>query len=789
MYISLNWIKDYVNLDGIDVNELINKFTLSCAEVEGVEKKGENISGIIAAKIEKVEDHPNSKKLHLLKVNTGKEVVDIVCGAPNVAEGIIVPLATIGAQVGDITISKATVGGYDSYGMCCSAKELGISDDHSGLYIFEEGTPVGVDVKEILDIEDVVFEVDNKSLTNRPDMWGHYGIAREISAITGRELKPLLLWDGETNGKKLDITVNTDKCYRYTSATMGNITRKVSPINMQIRLYYAGMRGVNFLADVTNYVMLELGQPMHAFDNAIVDNIQVNELVEETKFVTLDSQERMLPAHTMVIASDNKPVAVAGVMGGENSEITDDTTSVLIESACFDGTDVRKTATRLGLRTEASARYEKMLDTQLTETALRRFMQIVVANDEHAEVTSDITDVVKFTYPEVVIDIDKAYIDKYIGISIPEEKILSILRSLTFYVEVTGAGKYRVTAPSFRTTKDIQGKADLIEEITRVYGYDNIPATSTTQSVVPVLQDKSVDLDYDTKYLLATRYNYSEVHTYIWNDYNTCNELGINPPSYMDIVNALQKDNNKLRSTIIPSLIKVVMDNKNDLMGEVKAFEIGRVVAGVNADNLCIEEKSLGIVNASRSSMQDTLMNVKEAVDCIFADVVKSKVEYVRSDIEDDLICPVNYYRIVANNINLGYIGIVSPKIARKIDPKMTIAVCEINYTKIREVKAREYKFEKIYKHPGTELDFNFEIPKTMLYADVEKIANSVKTDLIYTVGLTDIYKAEGSEYANYTLHYTVVAEDHTLTGTEIEEFHTEVINTFKSNNINLKQN
>ena len=335
MYISLNWIKDYVDLDGINVEELINKFTLSCAEVEGVEYKGRDLSGIITAKIESVADHPNSKKLHLLKVNTGKDIIDIVCGAPNVREGIIVPLATIGAKIGDVTIDKATLGGFDSFGMCCSAKELGISDDHSGLLVFDEKTPIGVDVKDVLDIEDVVFEVDNKSLTNRPDMWGHYGIAREIAAITGRQLKQIPVWDGNGSGEELNISVNTNKCYRYTSATMGNVTRKISPINMQIRLYYAGMRALNFLADATNYVMLELGQPMHAFDNSIVKNIQVEEVKNDTEFVTLDSQTRVLSKGTMVIASDNKPVAIAGIMGGENSEITDSTNSVLIESACF----------------------------------------------------------------------------------------------------------------------------------------------------------------------------------------------------------------------------------------------------------------------------------------------------------------------------------------------------------------------------------------------------------------------------------------------------------------------
>ncbi len=787
MYISLNWIKDYVDLDGVDLKELINKFTLSCAEVEGYEVKGENISGIITARIESVADHPNSKKLHLLKVNTGEGIVDIVCGAPNVREGMIVPLATLGARIGEITIGKANLGGYDSFGMCCSAKEIGISDDHSGLYEFEEGTPIGLDIKEILDIDDIVFEVDNKSLTNRPDMWGHYGIAREIAAITGRTLKPLILWDGKGNGKELDISVNTDKCYRYTSATMNNITRKVSPANMQIRLYYAGMRGVNFLADVTNYVMLELGQPMHAFDNSIVDNIQVEELTDETEFTTLDSMSRTLPVGTMVIKSNNKPVAVAGIMGGENSEIKDVTNSVLIESACFDGSDVRKTAIKLGLRTEASARYEKMLDTNLTETALRRFMQIIIENDENAIVSSDITDIIKYNYPEVKIEITKSYIDKYIGISIPKTTIVNILESLEFKVRDLGNDSLEVKAPSFRTTKDIKGKADLVEEITRVYGYDNIPATSTMQAVTPVKQDKLIDLEYDIKYALASRYNYSEVHTYIWNDFETNNYLNIKPKSYIRIINSLQKDNDEIRSTIIPSLIKVVIDNKNDYAGEVSVFEIGRVVEGLRADGLVDEHKKLGIVKASKGTMQTTLLSIKEAIDYIFANVIKSKVQFVKTDIENDLICPINYYQIVAQGQSLGYIGIVNPKVSKKIDNKINIAVAEVDFGKLKELEEIIYKFEKVNKFPGTELDFNFEIPKDMNYSDIEKIATNMDTELKYAVSLTNMFRAEGSDYINYTLHYSVVAEDHTITGEEIEIFHKLVINTFKENGLNLK--
>ncbi|MBQ9791920.1 MAG: phenylalanine--tRNA ligase subunit beta, partial [Clostridia bacterium] len=395
MYISLNWIKDYVDLEGIDIMNLINnRFTLAVAEVEGVEVKGANLTGVVTAKIVSVADHPNSKKLHLLKVDKGDEVVDIVCGAPNVREGMIIPLATLGAKIGDITISTATLGGCVSNGMCCSAKELGISDDHSGLYEFDADTKIGVDVKSILPIDDIVFEIDNKSLTNRPDLWGHYGIAREIAALVHRPLKKLSLCEEDVSKlPSLDIKVTSDTCFRYTSATMNNITKKYSPMEMQIRLYYTGMRGINMLADVTNYVMLELGQPMHAFNNALVQNIQVENVTKDTEFTTLDNEKRVLPKDTMVIKGNGEISAIAGIMGGLDSEITLDTNSVLIESACFESSKVRKTAISLGLRTEASSRYEKSLDPELTMIALKRYMYLVKSIDSGANITSSITDV------------------------------------------------------------------------------------------------------------------------------------------------------------------------------------------------------------------------------------------------------------------------------------------------------------------------------------------------------------------------------------------------------------
>jgi len=788
MYISLNWIKDYVNLDGIDLKELINKFTLSCAEVEGVEEKGVNLSGVVTAKILSVNEHPNSKKLHLLKVDAGTEVLDIVCGAPNVREGLIVPLAKIGANVNGINIDKAKVGGYDSYGMCCSAKELGISDDHSGLFEFEENTKIGVDVKEILDIDDIVFEVDNKSLTNRPDMWGHYGIAREISALTGRELKPLQIYDGNGEGDNLDIKVNSKTCNRYTGVTMANITKNISPVNMQIRLYYAGMRGINLLADITNYIMLELGQPMHAFDNNLVKSIEVSDLAEDTKFVTLDNTERVLPKNTMVIKSNNEVVAVAGVMGGLDSEIVDTTNSVLIESANFDAYSVRRTAINLGLRTESSSRYEKSLDPEMTMLALKRYMYLVKEIDNGAIITSSITDIYNNNYDKITIEIDKNFIDRYIGIDIPMDKIKHILTSLQFVVTDLGDNKLSVDVPSFRATKDISNKADLVEEISRIYGYDNIDPQSTLQEVEPVKLNPFIEHEYNIKYALASRYNLNEIHSYVWYDYETNKQLGIDPKSAIRIVNSLQKDNDKIRSTMVPTLLKVALDNKNQL-NNFGIFEIGKVVQSVNKENNLVNENaSLGILlynkNADESSM---LMELKNMVEYVALNVVKTAIKFVPATPDDNYISPANYYEIKSNENTLGFIGMVHPKTKNNIEKGCSIVVAEVDFDKLIAQEKVETTFEKISKYPKTELDFNFLIEKDKHYSEIEHIATSIESELSYKVSLIDIFEKPEDEYKSYTLRYILESFDRNITANDIETFHSTVIETFKQNNINLK--
>lgn len=789
MKVSINWIKDFLDLSNVDIEKAISKFTMSVAEVEGIEYKGKDIEGVITAKILEVEPVPNSKKLHLLKVDAGSETLQIVCGAPNVRVGLVTALAKVGAKLGEINIGKAKLAGIDSYGMCCGGDEIGISDDHSGIVELDENTPIGVDIKTVLDIEDIVFEVDNKSLTNRPDLWGHYGIAREFAALTGRKLKelPVQAEKDFDNLKKVKIDVSSKDCYRYTSACMENITKKQSSLNMQIRLFYCGMRGINLLADVTNYVMLELGQPMHAFDNKIVDNVQVFDLDKDTNFKTLDSTDRTLQKGSMVIATNNNPVALAGIMGGENSEITDETTSVLIESANFDAYKVRTTATSLGMRTEASARYEKSLDPELTKTALLRYVYLVKQLDSEAKISSNITDVYTKKYPKLEVSLNKEYIDNFVGIDIDEETILNILQSLEFKLLENKNGTYKFAVPTFRATKDINGKADLVEEITRIYGYDNITPKSIVQDVKPALLDKTIKLEYDTKYTLAQRFDLNETHSYIWYDLATNNLLKIEPSSVIRCVNSINKDNDKIRNTIIPSLLKVVVDNKNTLT-DFGTFEVGRVVKQITKDNLADETKSLGVVLYSKqNSIQTQLLKIKEILNYLFDYIFKMDLNLNLCEPEIKYYHPKNYYQIIVNNVVVGDIFAIHPASTENIESGCSVVGFEINFTELAKNVFNEVKFEKISKYPTTKLDFNFLIPKTSLYKDIIEYAKNIDTNLNYKVSLLDIYENPNEEVKSYTLHYEVNSLEKTLTTEDIETFHKAVINKFKENGIELK--
>ena len=594
MYISMNWINDFVDLKGINLEELINRFTLSVAEVEGTIKYGENIKNVITAKIVEIEKIESSDKLRKVKVDNGKEIVTCVCGAKNIKIGDIVPFAQIGSMVNGIEIKQVQMAGETSNGMCLSEKELGISEDHSGVMVFDSNTKLGVNVKQLLDIDDTVFEIDNKSLTNRPDLWGHYGIAREIAALTGRKLKNIEVENLEeyNNLKEVRAEVeDKEKCYRYTAIEVENITSKKFDINKRIRLYYCGMRSINLLVDLTNYIMLELGQPMHAFDKKLVNKIKVKSIENDIEFKTLDDVTRKVDKGTLKICNNDEPIAIAGIMGGANSEITDSTNSLVLESANFDSVCIRKSTVELKLRTDASAHYEKSLDPEITDIAIKRYIKLLKENDKDIKISSKLTDIYVNKYPTIKIKITRQYINSRIGTDLSLNKIKEILSSLEFEIEENGE-ILTVKVPSFRATKDISIKADLVEEIARIYGYDNIEPQTKNQPLRIVEIDDEKKTENTIKDLLAIKYGLSEIHTYIWYDRKKNKELNLEVnENNIKLANSLNANFNVLRESVIPSLLYTLSENIK-YYPNVNIFECGRTFEYPNKGEECIENKN-----------------------------------------------------------------------------------------------------------------------------------------------------------------------------------------------------
>ncbi len=796
MYISINWIKDFVDLDGIDVEKLIYKFTMSTAEVEGITKHGQDVEGVIVAQILSVENVPNSKKLHKLMVDTGKEKLQVICGAPNVKEGAKVALATVGGKVGGMEITQATLAGEVSNGMCCSEKELGISDDHSGIIILDDDAKVGEDIKNIIPIDDIVYEVDNKSLTNRPDLWGHYGIAREIAAITGRKLKPLDVENLELYKDLEQLKINVERqkekqlCLRYSALRVENVTKKQASWKMKVRLYYCGMRSINLLADMTNYIMMELGQPMHAFDNRIVSQVEIKTLKEDAEFTTLDGQVRKLDKGTLMIHNEKEPVAIAGVMGGLASEIEDDTTSLFLESANFDAVQIRKTASKIDLRTDAAAHYEKTLDPELTELAVARFIKVLKDEDKDIKVTSRFSDVYVEKYPHITIDINKPYIDKSIGKVLPMEEVLTTLKNLEFGLKVDGEN-ITIDVPSFRATKDVSQKADIIEEIARIHGYDNIEPETNLWAITPVAKDPVRELEYATKELLASKYGMNEVHSYVWYNTEQNQELGIKVRDNLKIVNGIVKLDNTLRREMAPTMLYAV--NKNmKYMSDVRVFEIGRTFDynfdGKDAD----EHKVLGMAIAStKMSEKEIAYEAKSMVDSIIKINKNMDVEYRNiENVEHNWMHPVNSFEILVNGTSLGYISVVHPKVKDAINTKSSIVVVELRIDLLGEMVKREINYKEISKYQTVTFDLSLIVDKDTKYADIEKAIKSAKMKYLMEYSLVDIYESVEKLIGKktVTVRFTIGSYEDTLTKEQIDAEREIVLSALKENGMYINE-
>ena len=788
MFLSMNWISDFVDLSGLDKLALIQQFSLSTAEVENdIFFKGSDISGVVVAEIMSVEAHPDSKKLHLLKVDAGDgALTNVVCGAPNVRVGMKTAFAKVGAQIGEITIAPRKLAGYTSNGMCCGEAEIGISDDNSGIMEITDDIPNGTDLKAVYEIDDIVFEVDNKSLTNRPDLWGHYGIAREFAALAGRPLKPLDTEDLRVYDalKKVDLKIEDPLCYRYSCLQVENIKRSVSPVNMRIRLYYCGMRAINFLADLTNYLMLEMGQPMHAFDSRKVEKIRIKRFDKPFEFQTLDGVKRHVDENTLMICNDNTPVAIAGIMGGLDSEIVEDTTTLTLESATFDAASIRKSTVRLAHRTDASMRYEKSLDPEMTDVAIARFLNLLKKYDNEVQVVSALTDETAFRYDTVELNFDKSFVDRYTGIEIDNGTIVKTLESLGFAVREEN-GVFDVVVPSWRATKDVTMKADIIEEITRIYGYDNFAVHTTRSPLYPVRMDEVKRNEEKIKDILVKRYNLHELHSYVWAYNDELKNLGIEVEDNIKLLNATNPNIETIRNAMIPTQLCQVKTNVG-FAPDFGIFEIGRVVTGMTEDDLVVEKKKLAVTLYSKTQDVKTLYFALRDMLAVIADDVKhTPLTFAASEPAHAFEHPVNRNTILMNGTEIGMMGIVHPEIGRKIDKKAAIVFAEIDMQAFGEQENASILYAEPSKFPPMDYDLSVVVPKGVLFADMRTCWENEGAGILRGVRIVDSY--DTSVFHSETMRFEFSSNERTLSSAEVQEIMNRIIENLKAINVTLR--
>jgi phenylalanyl-tRNA synthetase beta chain len=784
MLISQNWLQDYVNLDGLDVKDIWNRFTLSTAEVEDITRVGQDIKNVVVGRVEKVQPHPNSEKLTICQLDAGNGLIQTVCGAPNIKEGLLVPFALEGGSIRNLDkVSKTTVQGIESFGIACSPFELGISDSHEGVMVLEGDYAPGTDIKEIIDIDDIIIEIDNKSLTNRPDLWGHYGIARELAAIFKRELAPLEIEEGLENSGLPDMDIRVldkEKCYRFSGLKIDGIREKNAKINMQTRLYYCGMRPISLLVDLTNYIMLELGQPMHAYDKRLIEGFIVKSPTEAFKFKTLDSIERTIPEDVLMICDqDNNPVGIAGIMGGENTEVRADTEGILLEAANFEGSSLRKNSTRLGLRTEASARFEKMLDPYMTTLSIKRFVKLLKEVQEDIVIASNLTDVVARSYDPVKISVNRNFINKYIGHGISDQQIIETLKSLEFEVVKEG-DTFNIDVPSFRATKDVSIGADIIEEISRIYGYDNIMPETIEVPLEPLEYNEARLADHRIRDLLSEKFGMSEVNSYIWYDETFNSSIGIPQRGNVKILNPHAPNLDTLRDSMLPTMLGFADVNRKNF-DDFGIFEIGSVFNAENSKSKCKERKSLCILKASKDKNEDRLFyDLKGIADVLLKLIKNEAAEYTAIDEETAYpwLHPIKSADINCSGKKLGYLSVVHPIIKQKLDKKLNIAFIEINLEDLYSLKEAPVMYKEPSKYPGVTLDFNFLADKNVSYEEMTKDIDKFTSDILLGYEFVDIYTGKGLPEAkkSMTFRFNIGSSEKTLSSDEINEFSSKLI-------------
>ena len=775
MKVPLGWFNDYVDIR-VDVKEFVNALTMSGSKVEGIETKGEDIINVVVGRIISLEKHPDAQRLLVSKVDVGNAVIQVVTGAQNVKVGDLIPVALDGALLpGNKKISKGMFRGVESCGMMCSIQELNLSKDdypeacEDGIFVLNTEYPPGMDIREALGLNETIVEFEITS--NRPDCLSILGIARETAVALNTCLrKPDIRISEEADSAKKYASVeirDADLCPRYAARIVRDVKIEPSPKWMRDRLKAAGVRSINNIVDITNYVMLELGQPMHAFD---LERLQGNRIVVRRAYEgeimkTLDDQERRLGPSMLVIADSNRPVAVAGVMGGANSEISEDTKTILFESANFNGTSVRLTSKKLGLRTEASSRFEKGLDVENVIAAVNRAAQLVEELGA-GKVCRGVIDCFPKKAEIRVIKLRPGKINEFLGTDISTDYMLDILRRLEFEVDESNM---TVRVPSFRS--DVEREADIAEEIARFYGYNNIKPTLLSGKASTLgkktYKQKIEDLIRNTAVALGL----SETYTYSFTSPKVLDKINLPQESELRraivISNPLGEDYSIMRTTTIPDMLEVIARNYNRRVESVRLFELSHVYLPetLPLEKLPYEKPVFTLGGYGSMDFYDLKGIVEELLDSLGIDDYEFEPEA-----ENPVFHPGRAARLIIDGLVSGVIGEVHPEIGEKFEAPERSYIGVIDVEPLIKNSSIMKTYKPLPKFPAVSRDISIIVRDDVIVKQIESVIKENSGNILEELRLFDVYKGkqvpEGMKSVAYSI--TFRAEDRTLTDEEV---------------------
>ena len=795
MQVSLNWLKEFVDLDGIDEKQIAHELTMSGLEVEEIEYLKPKFTNIITAKIEKIDQHPNADKLHLVTVNIGSEVKTVVCGAQNIAEGQIIPYASVGSKVLDrktceqFELTPAVIRGVESQGMLCSADELGLSDrnyqEEDGILIlnrFIDNLELGKKLEDVLNLEeDIVFNV--APTANRGDQMSVIGVARELCAIFDKHLNysPLQATvEYGNDGFEVEIK-DEDVCKFYSLGLLSGVKIKKSPDWMQKRLISSGIRSINNVVDITNYVLLELGTPLHAFDRNKLNNyLCVRRANEGEKLVTLDEVERNLTHDSVLIATKEAPVCLGGVFGGANSEIDDNTTSIALEAAYFVPSANRRSARSVGYRSEASARFERGIDIGAVKQALMRAMQLLV---EYADAKVDGVVQTGSDKNEIEpITLRFSEIKRILGIEVPTEKALSILEKLGFTILGKNEIAAKVQVPSFRVD-DVYREIDLIEEIARINGYEQVPPTLPEKNNVPeiTIEEKTVAKVHD----LMRSCGLNEIVTTSLIGKSLLDQymMTYNPEQAVTVANAASEEYSILRQNIVANVLNCFKSNWDNGQKNYWAYEIGRAYfkdhettqkdSGVTEVKMLAGIISGDIENSKWQQAQKTdFYTLKGVFEKLLSNLGLENRIQIQAEENVNFMHPYKTAKLVMlgkTPKNIGFFGQIHPLLKDKMKLNQDAFIFEVNLDEIIScVHESVPHFKHLPQYPEVQRDMAFVIPESVTYAELQKvIKKSAQGNLFKGSEIFDVYQGEHIKEGFKSLAFRIKLQDENATLTE----------------------